>query len=97
MNSGIEESLTNLPDQVGDALEKWRRATLEREKKEALLYLEFKGSAEKRTADEVKAMVRSNEDRYKFCLYELKKEADYTRLYERLLSLKRLANMREAY
>lgn len=96
-NHGIEENLGELPDQVADALERWRLSSLEREKLEALLYLRFKGGEGKKTSDEIKAMVRSDGERYTACLTELKAEANHQRLYERLLSFKRLASLRTAF
>ena len=96
-NAGIEQSLDELPEQVADALQAWRLASLEREKLEALLYLKFKAGEGKRTSDEIKAMVRSDGERYAASLTELKAEVQYQRLYERLLSVKRLASLRTAF
>jgi hypothetical protein len=97
IQSTIEIQLDKLPDLVAQALEVWRMATLEREKTEALLYLQFKGKGDKRTADELKAMVRSDSSRYEAVLKEIRAESDYTRLYERLLSFKKQASLRTAF
>ena len=70
--------------------------TLEREKCEALLFLKFR-AGEKRTVDEIKALVRSDGGRYQAVLNELTAESEYTRLYERLLAAKRRASLRTAY
>lgn len=93
----IEETLIDLPDQVADALSAWRIATLNREKKEALLYVEIKGQDEKRTAAEIKAIVHGNAERYNLVLLEITSEAQYIRLYERLLSAKKRASLRTAF
>jgi hypothetical protein len=93
----IEKALETLPDKVADMLIKWRTATLDRERIEALLYLKFKVCDGTRTATEIKAMVNSNGERYKANLDEAVAEAEYTRLYERLLSLKKNASLRTAY
>ena len=96
MKSDLESALENLPDQIADALTKWRKATLEREKIEGLLYARLKGE-DKRTGDEIKALIKSDPDRYAAVLVELTAESNYTRLYERLLSFKKLADHRTAF
>jgi hypothetical protein len=96
-NADIDRTLNETPDLIANALETWRMATLEREKIEALLYLQFKGDGEKRTADELKAMVRSDGSRYRVVLDEIKAESEYTRLYERLLAAKKAASLRTAF
>jgi hypothetical protein len=96
-NAGLEQSLDQLPDLVADALQAWRLASLEREKLEALLYLRFKGGEGKKTSDEIKAMVRSDGERYTKCLAELLAETNYQRLLERLYSVKKLAALRTAF
>lgn len=96
-NAEIEHDLSTLPDLVADALQAWRIATLEREKIEGLLYLQFKGGEEKRTTDELKALVRSDGGRYMAVLAELKAEANYTRLLEKLYSSKKAASLRTAF
>ena len=97
LNTDTEEALESLPDLVADALEDWRRATLMREKEEALLYLRFKGEDNERSATEIKALVHSSDSRYLACLDELKAESKYERLYERLMSKKKIADLRTAF
>lgn len=97
-NEGLEQQLEELPDIVADALLKWRTATLEREKTEALLYLRFRaGGEEKRTTEEIKALVRSDDGRYSAVLEESKAESDYERVKERLLCKKKLSDLRTAF
>ena len=96
-NAGIEQNLDELPDAVANALERWRMASLQREKLEALLYLRFKADAGKRTSDELKAMVKADGGHYSASLAEIKAEIEYNRLYERLLSTKKLASLRTAF
>jgi hypothetical protein len=96
-NVDLEHQLEVLPDLIADELIKWRTATLEREKMEALLYLRFKGEDKDRSATEIKALIHSNNDRYNFVLEEVKAEANYDRLYERLMGVKKLADLRTAY
>lgn len=97
MNVNLESDLEQLPDLIAKALLDWRLMTLEREKCEALLYLKFKGEDQERSATEIRELVRSNEDRYKKVLSELKAEANYVRLYERLLASKKLCDLRTAF
>lgn len=96
-NLDLDQYLEELPDKVADALENWRRATLEREKIEALLHLKFKADAIKHTQDDLKALIRASGERFEACLTELKAEAAYERLYERLLSFKKRADLRTAF
>lgn len=96
-NVELEQALFNLPDQVADALVKWRTASLERERAEAKLYLHFKSEGDKRTSDEIKAMVRSDSGRYEVVLKEIEAEVEYNRLNDRLLSFKKMASLRVAY
>lgn len=93
----LQADLETLPDQIGSFLLEWRRRTLEREKKEALLNLKFKGEDPSRTATEIKAMVHADDERFKVCLDEARAEAQYTKAYETLMAAKRLAGIREAY
>lgn len=97
LNADLETALGELPDKVADALKEWRVATLEVEKTEALLYLKHRGGNFKRTADEIKAMVKSDQGRYEVCLKEALAESEYNRLNERLMSWKKLASLRTAY
>ena len=96
-NSQLEEALERGPDEVADALELWRTATLNREKTEAILYLRFKGEDKERSATEIKALVHSDSLRYSDVLREIKAESGYERLYERLLANKKRADLRTAF
>lgn len=97
VSEGLEKDLETLPDEVSIALVNWRTATIDREMKEALLYLKYKNSEDKRTEGEVKALINSNNERYDIKLKEALAEAEYNKLYERLMSSKRLAALRTAY
>ncbi len=96
-NSDIESSLSDLPDKVADSLATWRIKSLEREKIEAMLYLRFKAAEGKKTSDEIKSAVRVNGERYQAVLDEIQAESEYNRLYEKLMSFKRLAGLRTAF
>lgn len=96
-NYDIEQALNELPDQVADALEKWRIATLDREKCEALLYAGIKGEDKGKTATEIRADINASQARYESVLEEIKAESNYQRLYEKLLAAKRKASLRTAF
>lgn len=97
-NSDVDVNLQELPDKVADALFDWRKATLDREKTEAILFLQYKnGITEKRTVSEIEAMVDSNQERYDARLKEATAESEYNRLYEKLLASKKRADLRTAY
>lgn len=94
----IEQGLNDLPDLVADALLEWRKATIFREKEEALLYLRFKNdSSEKRTVPEIQALVESSDARYQCRLKESVAESDYERIKERLLCTKKRADLRTTF
>lgn len=83
---------------MADALLKWRKAELERQKVEALKYMQYKHvGAEKRTVSEIEALVHSDEDRYQAKLAEALAESEYTRLLEKLYATKRLLGSRTAF
>lgn len=92
----LEEELESLPDQVAAFLEVWRLKTLEREKTEALLYVQFKGEDKERSATEIRALINASEGRYRAVLDELKSEAQYQKVYERLMAKKLVARLRVA-
>ncbi len=95
-NADVIETLTDLPDLVADSLETWRIATLNRERAEALLFLRFRAEQD-RTVQEIKSLVNSDPERYEAVLNEIKTESLYNRLYEKLLSAKKIASLRTAY
>lgn len=100
-NSEIEKDLAEYPDKVADALEAWRTATAEKEKVEAMAYLRLKGASEaqeiERTVVELKAMTKQDDEVFQAVLKELKAEAQYIRLNEKLMAAKKLASLRTAY
>lgn len=96
-NDDIEKDLEELPVKVSEALLSWRKASLEREKVQALLYLQFKMSPNKQTENEIKARVESSDERYGIALKEAEAEANYNYLYERLLSVKKISGLRTAF
>ena len=95
IQSDLETNLEKLPEQVSNALLEWRVATLDREKLEAILRLQY--SVEDRKATEVTALVHSNQERYDVVLNEAKAESHYTFLYEKLMAAKKEATMRGAF
>ena len=97
IQSDLEVELSSLPDLTSNALLEWRKATLNREKREALLYLEFRNTATGRTVKEIEAMVDSDGGRYDAKLAEAVAEAHYHKLYEKLMSSKKLADLRTAF
>lgn len=92
-----QEILDTYPDLVADAQMDWEKKTLEREKEEALLYLNYKGQDKERTATEIKALVNSDKKRFDAVLAEIESKGNYTRLYETLLSAKKNASQRVAF
>jgi len=96
-NAEIEEILESYPDLCADAMERWKVAELECQKIEALRYLEYKASGNKKTSDELKAMVRVDPGVYQASLAEIQAEVEYNRLYEKLMSAKKISSLRTAY
>jgi hypothetical protein len=95
--SDLEEALETLPEVVAQCLLNWRKATLDREKTEASLYLQFKGLDAGKTATEIKAMIHESKERYEAVLSEISCESVYTAKYETLLAMKHKARLREAF
>jgi uncharacterized protein (DUF849 family) len=94
-----ERVLNDYPDKVADALKEWKTAILDREQKEALTYFRLKANAgiEKVTERWLENKVREDKECYKARLDEIVKESEYTRLYEKLLSVKIVARVRTAF
>jgi hypothetical protein len=96
----IVEVLGTYPDKTADALARWKRATLERERCAAKFYLDAKAKAaggEKVTVKELEMMVEADDGHYKACLDEIMAEADHLRFYERLMSAKKMASVRAGF
>lgn len=96
-NDDIESSLEELPDLIHTDEIKWKKSKLDREHLWGELYLKYKNEAEKRTVPEIEAMIHTNMEYYKASLSEAVSEADYHRLYERLMCQKKLCDLRKAY
>jgi hypothetical protein len=97
----IEEAILTLPDLCAKALFQWRRATAIAKKMEGVCHIETKKSllakGARFTTDDLRAMVKADEGCYKSALEEAGAEAVHARLYERLMSIKKLADVRTAY
>jgi hypothetical protein len=99
-DADIIEILGTYPDKVADALEKWKRATLERKRVGSKLYLELKAKSaggEKITVKELEMMVESNQTHYELCLEEIMAESDHMKLYEKLMAAKKMASIRAGF
>jgi hypothetical protein len=96
-NDGIDDSLEALPDEVANKLLHWRKATLEREKTEAMLYLAAKVKNPDATANEIKSTVNSSDGRYAAVLVESMAECEYQRVLEKLMAAKKRASLRTAF
>jgi hypothetical protein len=96
-NAGIEKTLEDFPDIVAQALLRWRKSTLDREKVEAMLYLKFKAESGDRTATELRALINNSDERYEAVLQEISFESVYNAKNETLLAAKKLASLRTAF
>lgn len=95
----LEHDLADLPDQVADALAAWKRKEAELKHERARLYLSLKAkmAGTQPTQGDLRAMVDGDAGIYLKTLDCVTAESEYTRLMERLMSLKRLASMRAAF
>lgn len=96
----IVEILGTYPDKTAEALKRWKEATLERKRIAAKVYLEIKAKSaggEKLTVKEIEMMVEQNTDHYKACLEEILAESEHMKLYEKLMSAKKMANIRAGF
>ena len=98
-DSEIIEVIGKYPDLVADAEKAWKIAKLERERSEALSYFRLKAQTadEKVTEKWLENKVRTDEEVHKAKLDEIVKESEYNRLYEKLMSAKKMASLRAAF
>lgn len=100
-NADIEKALSDLPDQVADALFAWRKAEADRARLEGEVWLRIKedsaGTGEKLTSEDLRAKVKSHPACFEARILEANTEAVHARLYERLMALKRTSAMRAAF
>lgn len=93
----IEETLLELPEKVSQALESWETMTLEREFKDAKMFVRIKAGDDKKSATEIKMEIQASGEHYQAVLSEIQAHAEYTKLYEQLLAGKRRASLRIAF
>lgn len=97
IESALEEHLHNLPDKVAAAKEKWSTKSLDRKMLEGQLYSSFKAENPDATNNDLKYMLLSSMARYSAELEEIKAEAEYIRLNEKLMAIKKEMSMRTAF
>lgn len=97
INSELEQALEELPDKIAEALLVWRMRTLERERVDAVLHAQFKGTDKGMTATDIKALINADQGHYNAVLTEITAESEYKRLDETLLAKKKLASLRSAF
>jgi len=95
-NESLEKQLEELPDIVAKSLLNWRKSTLDRERAEANLYMQFKSEGD-RTATEIRALINRSQERYEACLAEISFESVYNAKLETLMAAKKLASLRTAF
>lgn len=98
-NKDINDILTDFPDLIAKAESDWKTAKVERERIEALAYFRLKAecAGAKVTEAWLTNKVRVDDEVHKAKLDEIVRESEYNRLYERLMSCKRLAQLRSAF
>ena len=96
-NIDLEKTMAELPDLVADALLVWRTATLDKDRLHAQLYITYRSTNPEMTSVEIKARIGDDDRYYQASLSELKAEAEYNRLNERLMAAKKLASLRTAF
>ena len=97
IQSDLEQALESLPEEVSKALLNWRKATLDREKLEASIYLQYKAENEKATATDLKHMVNKSNARYEHVLAEISFESVFKLKEETLMARKKEASLRTAF
>lgn len=96
-NSDLEESLKILPEIIEKAKVAWLRAKFEREKTDALIHNEAKLRNPELTATDLKSLVIIDEKHAEFVEKEILADAYYERVYEELMTKKKLADLRTAF
>lgn len=98
-NEQINDMMVELPDKVAEAEVEFKRIRLERERIEALAYFRLKAELahEKVTEKWLENKVRVDDEVHQAKLDEIVSEGEYNRLYEKLMSIKKVASLRTAY
>lgn len=97
IQSDLEEALDSLPRKRANALQDWEMMTLEREECHALLYAEFKAADEKRSATDLKELIRADKRYLDKMIAEIRGHAQYEFLNEKLMATKKLADFSSSY
>jgi hypothetical protein len=99
--SEISQSILDLAEKSGDAKFEWRRASAILKQTEGQKYLDFKADLKKRgerfTTDDLRAMVKADQGCYDAALVEAAAEALHEKTYERLMSIKKIADIMASY
>jgi len=98
-NSDLDVILSTYPDEVAEAQKAYREAEAETKRIGSKLYLELKAvnAGNGLTETHLKHMIQNHPDFYAAQMREIVAETKYTRLYETLLSAKKLAGLRTAF
>lgn len=98
-NVEINEILIEYPDKVADAERQWKISRLERERVEGMVYFRLKAeTAEQKVTEKwLELKVRIDTEVHKLKLDEIIAESNYNRLYEKLMSAKKMASLRAAF
>lgn len=98
-NKEINDILTDFPDLIAKAESDWKTAKVERERIEALAYFRLKAecAGAKVTEAWLANKVLVDDDVHRAKLDEIVKEAEHSRLYEKLMCAKKIAQLRTAF
>ena len=98
-NAQINDTMVEYPDMVAAAEVAWKTAVVERQRTEALAYFRLKATCagEKVTERWLENKVLVDDEVHRAKLDEIVKEAEYNRLYEKLMCATRMASLRAAF
>jgi hypothetical protein len=95
--SEIDLILSTYPDKVADAFQAFKEAEADVRRERGRSYLRIKAKNPNFKQDHLRALVEDDDAVYKAQMAAIAKEAEYSRLYEKLLSAKKLSALRSAY
>lgn len=97
IQSTQEENISRLPEEVAQAKFQWRKATADKKKLYAEMFLKFKAEDKEQSATEIKERIHGTQAWYDAEMVEATFEKIFDAKYESLMLLKKEMSQRTAY
>lgn len=96
-NQEIDLILSTFPDKIADAYQKYQEAEANMRRVKGKVYLELKALHPNHKETHLKSMVENHPEFFSAQMDSIATESMHNRLYEKLMSAKKLAQLRAAY